>query len=343
MVWHRYDSTRPPAVRQTAALLRVLDARRNGRAGRDLWGSEEGQGGEEAEGPPSPWYRPPPASWGRLVTGRTGVPVQLTAVSDGRPVVLQGTVNPESAVKSGRYRIMVPGHASATADEPWPGVRGAAVLCHGLVIGVVADAVRDRGTARLSAVPAETLFHNTDARELVGPGCLEAAELRPALETDGAASRAPEPPETDALTQWCGGSEAFSVRLVVGASGEHRGDLARALMRRMAGHDWAVGAVALGADERALSALADVRVPLLLVVDRADARQTTLTHLMEAVSHRAFAGPATPVRLLLLADDDGDWWWETRSEALPLRDLPGETVLRLSGVPSAGRPTTRPA
>ena len=97
----------------------------------------------------------------------------------------------------------------------------------------------------------------------------------------------------------------------------------------MSGRDWATGFVATAADQRALDVVADTAVPLLLVVDHADTRSETLLALLDTVARRAFAAPATPVRLLLLADDDGDWWWEARSESPVLRDVPADTVLTL--------------
>ncbi|WP_073951336.1 hypothetical protein [Streptomyces kebangsaanensis] len=313
VVWHRYDPTRPRAERLDAALLRVLDTD---------WDEQH---------PLS--RRSPPPRWGRLATRRPSVPVRLTAFPDGDARVVHGTVNAGSAVKAGRYHVTLPGPAAEGRPTPWPGVPGAAVLCHGLVLGVVADAVREPGTAWLSVVPAAALLRDPDFRALAAPGPLEAAELQPALEEGPTAGQGPEAGETDSLTRWCEGQDLFSVRLVVGAGSGHRRRLARTLVQRMSGRGWAAG-FAADADERALGVVADTCVPLLLVVDRADTRPGTLHTLLDGVARRAFAGPAARVRLLLLAAGAGEWWWEARSESPPLRDLPADTVLTLSGSPS---------
>lgn len=308
MRWHRYDPARPRAARLDAALLHVLD---------DDW--DEGRMRSRS---PSP-------RWGRLATRRPSVPVSVTVFPGRDAVVVQGTVNAGSSVKAGRYHVTLPGSASAAGPEPWPGTAGAAVVCHGLVLGVVADAGREPGTAWLSVVPAEALVRDSGFRALAAPGPLEAAELQTVLEEGPTAPQGPEPVEAESLTRWCEERDSFSSRLVVGADDDHRRRLAQALLGRMSGRDWATGFVATAADQRALDVVADTAVPLLLVVDHADTRSETLLALLDTVARRAFAAPATPVRLLLLADDDGDWWWEARSESPVLRDVPADTVLTL--------------
>jgi len=308
MVWHRYDATRPRAARLDAALLRVLDPDWD-----DQWTLRP----------------PPPLRWGRLATRRPSVPVSLTAFPDGKALVVHGAINAESAVKVGRYHVTLPGSAPDSAPTPWPGVPGAAVLCHGLFLGVVAQAVREPGTAWLSVVPAEALMRDPDFRALVAPGPVEAAELQPVLQEMPPRGQRSEPAEAVALMRWCEGRNPFAVRLVVGADDDYLRHLAGTLVQRMGGRDWAAGFVAADVEERVLGVVADISVPLLLVVDRADSRPGTLFALADAIARRAFAGPAAPVRLLLLADDAGDWWWDARGESPLLRDLPADTVMNL--------------
>lgn len=314
-IWHRYDPTLPRATRLDAALLRVLDAD---------W--DEHQDRIRA-------LRQPPSSplrWGRLTTRRASVPVSLTAFPGEDALVVHGTVSAESAVKSGRYRVTLPDPASRREPETWPGVPGAAVLCHGLVLGVVADAVREPGTAWLSVMPAETLLRDSAFRAATAAGPLESAELQPVLDEGPTPAQELEPSETGALTRWCEAPNVFSARLVVG-SDDRRRRLARALVLRMSGREWAAGCVAADADRHALGVVTDTFVPMLVVLDRADTRRAVLLDLLDALARRALTGPAAPVRLLLLAPDAGQWWRWARAESPILRDLSADTVLSLLG------------
>ncbi|GAQ65295.1 hypothetical protein SsS58_05704 [Streptomyces scabiei] len=316
LIWHRYDPTLPRAMRLDAALLRVLDAD---------W--DEHQDRLRA-------LRQPPSSpprWGRLTTRRASVPVSLTAFPGEDALVVHGTVSAESAVKSGRYRVTLPDPASRRDPEAWPGVPGAALLCHGLVLGVVADAVREPGTAWLSVVPAETLLRDSAFRAETAAGPVEAAELQPVLDEGPTPAQEPEPSETDALTRWCEAPNLFSARLVVGADDDRRRRLARSLVRRMSGREWAAGCIGADADRHALGVVTDTFVPTLVVLDRADTRRAVLLDLLDALARRALTGPAAPVRLLLLAPDAGQWWRWARAESPVLRDLPADTVLSLPG------------
>lgn len=308
MLWHRYDLTRPRAARLDTVLLRVLD---------EDWAERRISS------------RPPPPRWGKLATRHPSVPVSLTAFPGESALGIHGTVNAESAVKAGRYHVTLPGSTSQTGPEPWPTVAGAAVLCHGLILGVVADGGREPDTAWLSVVPSEMLLRDSGFRALAAPGPLEAAELQPVLEQGPTPTQGPEHDEADSLTQWCEEQNPFSLRLVVGEDDDHRRRLASALLRQMSDRDWATGFLATDVDERALDVIGDTSVPLLLAVDRADTRLDTLLVLLDTVARRAFAGPATRFRLLLLAADEGEWWWEARSESPVLRDLSADTVLRL--------------
>ncbi|WP_037680094.1 trypsin-like peptidase domain-containing protein [Streptomyces griseus] len=335
VVWSRYDTLVPEAVRLDAALLRVLDD----------------DGAAHAGAAPGAVCPLPPLRWGRLATRRPAVPVRLTAFpGPGQdPAVLHGTVNAGSAAKAGRYHVTlseaVP-PAPAGGRSPWPGVPGAAVLGQGLVLGVVAEAVRESGPAWLSVVTAERLLRDPEFRVLVGPAALEAVELRSALTrppveaADTSQSPGPGPRETDQLARWCEKEAPFSVRLVVGADDGTLMRLARALVDLMGGRGWVTGFVAADAGAPEVAAVTDASVPVLLVVDQADSRPVMLRALLEAVARRTLVGATSPVRLLLLsAEADGEaqtgvvaggWWWTARRESLVLRDLPPDTVLALS-------------
>ncbi|MFJ4790056.1 hypothetical protein [Streptomyces sp. NPDC088794] len=316
LIWHRYDPTLPRARRLDAALLRVLDAD---------W-DQHRDGIRALRQPPSP-----PLRWGRLATRRASVPVSLTAFRGEDALVVRGTVSAESAVKAGRYRVTLPDPGSRRGPEAWPGVPGAAVLCHRLVLGVVADAVREPGTAWLSVVPAERLLCDSAFRAATAAGPVEAAELQPVLDEGPTVAQEPEPSETDALTRWCEAPNPLSVRLVVGTDDDRRRHLARSLVRRMSGREWAAGCVVADADRHALGIVTDTFVPLLVVLDRADTRRVVLLDLLDALARRTLTGPAAPVRLLLLAPDAGRWWRWARAESPVLRDLPPDTVLSLPG------------
>lgn len=316
LIWHRYDPTLPRAMRPDAALLRVLDAD---------WDEHQDRLGASRQPPASP------LRWGRLTTRRASVPVSLTVFPGEDALVVHGTVGAESAVKSGRYRVTLPDPAPRRDPEAWPGVPGAAALCHGLVLGVVADAVREPGTASLSVVPAETLLRDSAFRAATGAGPVEAAELQPVLDEGPTPAQEPEPSETDALTRWCEAPDLLSARLVVGGDDDRRRRLARSLVRRMSGREWAAGRVAADAGRHALGVVTDTFVPMLVVLDRADTRRAVLLDLLDALARRALTGPAAPVRLLLLAPDAGQWWRWARAESPVLRDLPADTVLSLSG------------
>jgi hypothetical protein len=308
VVWSPYDRNARAEERLDAALLRLADEDSR-RTSAEL----------------------PPVRWGRLVTRRPATPVWVGSGVSG----MSGVIANGSAVKAGRLLVTLDESPSAEGRTT-----GAAVLCDGLLVAVIADAhyVSPQGHW-LSAVPVDRLTAEPGFLEHVGEIEVEAAELQPILSPDqspgpGPGDRPVRVDIADRLGSWCADPAWFSVRLLTGDDGAAR-IVARPLVTLLRARGWGVGFLDEGADRRALVVAGEVTTGLLLVVERAHLRGPQLSDLLDVLAHHqpgadSAQATATRVRLLLSAPAAGDWWEELRSEALLLRDLPAGTVLDLS-------------
>lgn len=345
VAWHVYERARPERVRLDAAVLRIVDP---------------------------DWCRPanlPRLRWGGLVTTRPAIPVHLAGfptAMDARDehgtlivrdqAYLPGVVNAGTSAKGRRYHVTVdhPLPSSPTARHSrWEGGSGSAVICNGLLLGVVARAESEPRWAWLSAVPVPVLLDQPGFRELVGPVVAEPAELQPVLEQP-VARQVISPVsllrsenevvgfdhERDEivhrLREWCTGDGWFSVRMLEGGGGQGKTRLAAHLLAVVRELGWSCGFLLDRVRRPELDVVGDLTTPALLVIDYAETRAEQLIELLDVVDRRARSSDgaggvvgAPAVRVLLLARDSGDWWTETRWESLLLRDLGPGVVIAL--------------
>ncbi|MGH3847274.1 MAG: trypsin-like peptidase domain-containing protein [Pseudonocardiaceae bacterium] len=267
--------------------------------------------------------------WGRLVTARAGQACEAT----GYPKVVAeprrrdshhavGVINPGSLVKAGLYAVEVsnPPAGPGIGGSGWAGMSGAAVLCQGLVVGVVSVDPAGFESRRLVTVPVTAVTGDPGFAALVAGHCGRAPVVEPVeLVGLGEPVRAAESPagllraevaETpfrsrpglEQLQQWCQRAEWFSTRLVVGPGGQGKTRLARHFAAQLVGEGWATVMLAERAGPGEIGVLGEVVAPTLVVVDYAEGRAHQLGAVLEALG-RAQA----KVRLLLLARTAGAW------------------------------------
>ena len=277
---------------------------------------------------PEPVWRHP-VRWGRLVTTRAGQRCEAI----GFPAVVAqpqrrdthhavGVINPGALVKAGLYAVEVtnPPAGPGADGSRWQGMSGAALLCDGLLVGVVTVDPAGFDSRRLVTVPvtavtadprfAALVAAHTGAAPIVEPvelaGLVEpvAAPDSPAglLRADVADTPFRPRPELAALQRWCQESAWSATRLVVGAGGQGKTRLARHLAGQLAGQGWATVVLAERAGTDDIAVLGEVAASTLVIVDYAEGRTQQLDALVAAMA-RAEA----KVRLLLLARTAGAW------------------------------------
>lgn len=281
-----------------------------------------------------------PVRWGRL-TGQqpvlaasaAGFPRSLR--EEGRQRVLEhasGRVNPGVGLGD-RYDLLVdPPHplAAAADPSPWSGFSGAGLFAgeQDLLIGVIALDLPNYQAGRLSSVPVWRLLEDTGFRSRLAEhdvatgwhsvelGGLFKPEHRrvgsPAAllraETAVVRFRGRES-VLGQLQRWCTADEGLSVALVTGPGGQGKTRLARQLCESMRAAGWVAGFSRTAASSDPLPALADSRVPVLVVVDYAETRSEQLHRLVTDAGD-----PDRPVRLLLLARSPAEWWSDLRAQ-----------------------------
>jgi hypothetical protein len=299
VVWHRYDDD------VDVALLVVTDP-----------------------GWADPVWRHP-VRWGRLVTTRArqrceaiGFPKVVATPQRRDSHHAVGEINPGSLVKAGLHAVEVtnPPAGPGLDGSRWAGMSGAALLCEGLLVGVVTVDPAGFDSRRLVTVPVTTVTDDpqfaglvaahTGAAPIVEP--VELAGLaEPVLVPDSPAGLvradvADTPfrhrPELAELQDWCADSAWSGIRLVVGAGGQGKTRLARHLAAQLAAQGWAGLLLAETAGPEAIAVLGEVAAPTLVIVDYAEGRTSQLDALIAAMG-RAEA----KVRLLLLARTAGAW------------------------------------
>ncbi|MFF7128059.1 tetratricopeptide repeat protein [Streptomyces sp. NPDC008240] len=306
----------------------------------------------------------PPVRWGRLATRpcsarieATGFPAGLRVYEDrGGPQLatvmrdtahISGTLVSSDALGS-RHVVHVaqpvpplPDGAAGTNEKKrtrWDGMSGAAVMCDGLLVGVVARADALDGVEIEETAP---LWEDPEARELLG---LKAVRPQPAelarvlhrstgrptltpislLRPEAATVRFHGREQTlRDLANWRHSDAGDSVLLFTGPGGQGKTRVALEAVRAAEEDGWTAGFLAERADIRALSRLATLDTPLLLVVDYAETRQSQMNDLLDAF------GPSVParchpVRLLILARKAGQWWSQLREHA----HFPRDTAVR---------------
>ncbi|QXE33218.1 tetratricopeptide repeat protein [Streptomyces sp. GMY02] len=321
----------------------------------------------------------PAVRWGRLVTepcravvSATGFPAGFAARGpNGVPfrdaAQVWGTVSGSGPMAWPRYEVRVhsPVPTSLTgspgnAQSRWKGMSGAAVLCDGLVVGVVAKAACEPEAGRLYVQGLAPLWRVPRLRALLrlpedGP---EPAELHSLLHRHaGHALRSPvsllrpeaavvrfhgRDEELRDFARWRDGGAPAALRLLSGQGGEGKTRLALAVTGEAARAGWAAGFLADRGDMGRLDAfLRASLVPVLLVLDYAELRTAQVREVVTALARPARRGARRPVRVLLLAREAGEWWStvseQARAAAL-LEPEPHGGVIRLSALePSARR------
>ena len=290
-----------------------------------------------------------PVRWGRLVTTRAGQGCEAT----GFPAVVAtprrrethhaiGVVNPRSLVKSGLYAVEVtnPPAEPGPDGSGWRGMCGAAVLCRGLLVGIVTVDPAGFASRRLITVPitavaadpgfARVVAEHTGRTPIVEPvelaGLAEPVSLpaSPAelLRADAATAPFRARPELEQLRLWCQSEQWSGVRLVVGAGGQGKTRLARHLAGSLTGRGWATLVLGEHATSEDIAVLAQVAVPTLVVVDYAEGRTAQLDPLIAALDQAE-----AKVRLLLLARTAGAWRTDRVAPVAHLSVLADERIV----------------
>ena len=252
-----------------------------------------------------------PVRWGRTVTYQPGIEVvtwgfpDVAQRPDQPPEVMQpsGTLNPGDRYVGDRYVLNLaqfPPEWDRRGSSPWGGLSGAALFCDDLLCGVIAADPASSAHARLEAVPAYVLHHDTAFRavlrqhggvsmplepiewqHLVDEGAdrtngqMGAAARSPAGLLVAARGVVPFRGREDLLWQMRAWARrpGLGVWLVHGAGGQGKTRLAYELAGALIKQRWQV----LWLDHRRfaateLSVLAHAAVPTLIVVDYAETR-----------------------------------------------------------------------
>lgn len=281
--------------------------------------------------------------WGTSVTHQPA----MRCESWGVPAVMQrpdhavdtaqviGTINPGDGMVSDRYLIRLDGQPPATGEDggsPWRAMSGAAVFCHGLLVGVIAADPPQFGHSALEAVPAYVLHHDPQFRAVLAAHApatvIEAVELAPLASPEPAApprGAVVSPAELltarravvgfrgrgellEQLRTWAR-QPGVGVCLVHGPGGQGKTRLARHFGERFG--QGVTGGTVLWLDRAAtakdLAVIADAVVPVLVVVDYAESRVDQMAALLMALATH----PRVPaVKVLALARTAGHWWNE---------------------------------
>jgi len=284
-----------------------------------------------------------PHQWGQLVTEPCRAAVSATGFPSGSAVLrldgvpaFRDTAQIDGVIDSpipglGWREVEVRGPVPAplfgggdAADSRWKGMSGSGVLCNGLLVGVVVNAAPEPESGRLFVQDLASLWAEPGVRDLLGLPSEgpRTAELQPLLHPHtGHAMDSPVSllrPEAGVvdfhgrcgelreIASWRDDERSTAVRLVTGPGGQGKTRLALKAVEEARRAGWVAGFLADRADMDELGAFLSSRtVPLLLVLDYAEARTSQVRSLCQTLS----AEPGRrPVRILLLARKAGEWW-----------------------------------
>ncbi|MBG0567812.1 tetratricopeptide repeat protein [Actinoplanes aureus] len=295
----------------------------------------------------APAGHPDRVRWGRLATGRPRTPCDTSGFpgwvrdANQRPEVWHssGFINPGSGFYAERYVMTLDGTPpTANSGSPWRGLSGAALFSDRLLTGVVAADRAAGAHGHLFAVPVYAFGGNPGflevlARHRVSAPVLEPIEMQELAETEPprggsvaaflrardevVAFRGQREPMRR-LQEWATAPGARAL-LLHGPGGQGKTRVAQELCRRLSRDRWATLWLAGNAAADKVEVIADVEVPLLLVVDYAESRLAQLPAVLRAAARH---DGARPLRLLLLARTAGQWW-----DDLKIDDPVAEEVL----------------
>ncbi|WP_346113191.1 trypsin-like peptidase domain-containing protein, partial [Nonomuraea maheshkhaliensis] len=275
---------------------------------------------------------------------------------------LQGQLHPGDLRGSGRYVVRLDAHAApeqvGDVVQWWSGMSGGALMCAGLLTGVIAfDDTLFRG-GRLRALPSERLLACPEFTRLITDDTgiapvLEAVEFaglfrdpteRPVIRTLGDLLRAEvaavpfhgRATETAELAIWRARPAALAVRLVHGEGGHGKTRLAREFVERSRRKGWLAGFFdpRLPPEKRAVTALGHSDRPVLLVIDYAETDPAVVQKLIDIIVVQR--RNRQPLRLLLLARTAGQWWKALAAGLTKAGCSPDEPI-RLAALTPPGR------
>ncbi|UGQ13008.1 hypothetical protein LO772_05130 [Yinghuangia sp. ASG 101] len=244
---------------------------------------------------------------------------------------LEGWIAPRGRARSGMYVFELAGPDDVSFDV-WQGMSGAAVYCDDAVVGLATNAADYWRGETLLVLPAFRLLNTPGFADTVAAATgmrplLRPADLAPLLTDspdpqlsssyllDPAAQVVPvsgDPATARALREWCFNGRRTDVAALTGADGtgktrmafELLGNLARDVRGRPA---WTGGFLAEvpRPTPRGYALFTEVRQPLLLIVDGAEARLDQVHALFDLLGGRR---TGQPIRVLLIVRGRQDWW-----------------------------------
>lgn len=247
---------------------------------------------------------------------------------------VSGHINPGDRLLSGRWVLSVEGSSPEDLGRsPWTGMSGAPLFCGDLLCGVVVVDPPHWRHGKLDAEQIHRLLQQEDFRVLLRNRLgycpvAEAVELQPLAESQ-ALSRRPLSltellrPQAEAVRflgrdkqlkefhAWCkdGG---VSARLLTGTGGQGKTRFALELGRLLASEGWVIARLRDNVPSGSYRTLAKIRPNLLLIMDYADTRPSTVTEVMRVLEEE---NKESTVRILLIARSAGEWWDQLPSSA----------------------------
>ncbi len=292
----------------------------------------------------------PPARWGLLCSAAPRIPVEahdfpnFLLISDGKPrdyEQVDGHVNPLSGTRRHELHVSVDNKLWGTREDPWPGMSGGPVLCHGLLIGVTVKAFGK--SARIAATPITEFVFDDGFREILRGSTRRDPVVEPAdLAAISSVGQSWQParswtallrPTADVVPYHRQGDDfidlygwasrpGFDACLVHGDSGVGKTRLAHELVRALAREGWAATFVddfdVVNHEARDnLYRLTRLHQPTLLVIDYAE----TKPDVLRALADRMARNENIQVKLLLLARSAGTWWDLVRQSTSTLEEV----------------------
>ena len=258
-----------------------------------------------------------------------------------------GTVRPLSRFRRDRLVIDVTGSAPVKANDassPWAGASGAAVLSHGLLVGVLCGDPSGWGGDRLDATPITAIAGESGFRARflgsadspVGVEAIEAtAALAPPVESLAREDARDAPSsllhpqygvvdfrgraqDLVTLDEWAHQDRRLAIAVLGGRGGSGKSRLARHFAQQLSGAGWVTGMLRYDATAAEHAALVGLDAPVLAVVDYAENRRE---HVVALIDEFADAVEESQLlRVLLIARRiEGEWWTDLSQQAHSVR------------------------